>query len=58
MARCERSGGEQESFLLEALTIRTVRVEMLQDLFYRLAITNDGDRVHVWLLHALASAVA
>ncbi len=34
------------AFLLQSLQIGAVRVSVLQHFFQRLAITNDGERVH------------
>ena len=36
---------EQQSFLLQSLAVRAVRVDVLQHIFHRFTITNNGDRV-------------
>src|SRR5208337_5134166 len=46
VARHQRSRSNQQSFLLQALAISAVRVNVLQHFFQRFAITNDGERVH------------
>src|SRR5215831_7912281 len=45
-ARHERARRHEHSFLLQTLQVRTMRVDVLQNIFQRFAITNDCERIH------------